>query len=186
MLLSPFSKLSSTSEKKWTLILLFLLVVIIGLMRYFDAYLINSVCKAGIVSFEFAKDVENSKFIINSWNVASTKAAYSSLILDFLFLIVYASFIGLLIHKIVKRAKENSFISKLGVLLIWGVFLAALFDVVENIALLNLLSGNLNQVWSSVAYYFAILKFALIFACIIYILWGGLLILTKKLQPKPS
>jgi len=185
-LTTPFTKLTKSSEKKWTIILLLLLVVIIGLMRYFDAFLINSVCKRGIVSFEFAKDLENSKSILNSWNAAAIKAAYSSLILDFLFLIVYASFIGLLIHKIIKRAKENSFISKLGILLIWGIFLAALFDVIENIALLNLLSGYLNQIWSSAAYSFAILKFALIFACIIYILWGTLLILTKKLQHKLS
>jgi len=185
-LTTPFAKLTKSSEKRWTLILLLLLVVIIGLMRYFDAFLVNSVCKSGIVSFEFAKDLENSKSIINSWNAASIKAAYSSLILDFLFLIVYASFIGLLIHKIVKRTKENFFISKLGVLLIWGIFLAALFDVIENVALLNLLSGNLNQVWSSIAYYFAVLKFALILVCIAYMLWGALLILTKKLQHKLS
>jgi len=110
MLLSPFSKFSSTSEKKWSMILLLLLVVIIGLMRYFDSFLTNLICENGIVSFEFAKDLENSKAMINSWNTASIKAAYSSLILDFLFLIVYASFIGLHIHKIVKRAKNDSFI----------------------------------------------------------------------------
>ena len=186
MLPTPFSKLSKASEKKWTMVLLILLLVIMGLIRYFDASLTNFVCENGIVSFEFAKDLENSKAMIDSWNAASTKAAYSSLILDFLFLIVYSFFIGLLIHKIVQRTKENSFISKVGVLLIWGVFLAALFDVIENIALLNLLSGNLSQVWSSIAYYFAILKFALIFGGIIYILIGWLLILTKRIQPKST
>ncbi len=182
MLPSPFSKLSKTSEKKWTIVLLLLLVVIMGMMRYFDASLVNSVCKDGIVSFEFAKDLENSKAMINSWNAQSTKAAYSSLVLDFLFLIVYSTFIGLLIHKIIKQTKENSFISNLGVLFIWGVFLAALFDVIENIALLNLLSGNLNQVWSTLAYYFAIAKFSILAIAIIYILINSALLLIRKLR----
>ncbi len=181
MLRSPFSKLSKITEKKGTIILLILLLVIMGLMRYFDAFLMNSSCVNGIVSFEFAKDLENSKTIINSWNKQSVKAAFSSLALDFLFLMAYAAFIGLLIHKIVKRSKEKSFFSKLGELLIWGIILAALFDVIENIALLNLLSGNLNEIWSSVAYYFAILKFAIIIGCIMYILIGWLLLLVKKI-----
>ena len=184
MLPSPFSKLSLTSEKKRTIISLLLLIAIIGLMRYFDAPLKNEICQKGIVSFELAKDLAVTKNIINSWDEKAKLSAYSSLILDFLFLMVYATFIGLLIHKIVKRMKENSFVSKIGVLLIWGVFLAALFDVIENIALLNLLSGNLNQVWSSAAYYFAVLKFALIFGCIVYILIGWLLILISKFKLK--
>lgn len=184
MLKSPFSKLTPALEKKWTIVLILLLIANIGLIRYFDASLINSICKNGIVSFEFAKDIESSNTIINSWNQQATKAAYSSLILDFLFLIVYSSFIGLLIHKIVKQTKEDSFISNLGTLLIWGVFLAALFDAIENIALLNLLLGDLNQIWSSTAYYFAVLKFTLIFGCMVYILVGWILIIAKKFQLK--
>jgi len=66
------------------------------------------------------------------------------------------------------------------VLLIWGVFLAALFDAIENIALLNLLSGNLNQVWSSMAYYFAVLKFSILAIVMVYILINlGVLLIRK-------
>jgi len=46
-------------------------------------------------------------------------------------------------------------LSKFGNLLIALIFIAAFFDCIENIALIKLLLGDLEQVWSSIAYYFA-------------------------------
>ena len=88
---------------------------------------------------------------------------------DFLFLIVYGLFIGLMIHK-VNRVWRSSRFHSMGIVLIYLVFLASFFDIIENIALLLLLSGNLEQIWSSTAFYFAILKFIIIALALVFII----------------
>lgn len=169
MLKSPFHNISKTSEKKLTITLLILVIVLIASMKYFDIPLTNEVAPNGIVSFELAKELNVSKSILNSWDTQAKTSAGMSMGLDFLFLIVYASFIALLIHKLNERVWKNSKIYKLGVLLILGMYVAAFFDAIENIALIKLLLGNLQQHWSSIAFYFAIMKFLLLILGILFI-----------------
>ncbi|GEM_PF-1388187 len=166
----PFSKPSIVFEKRLTIVLLPLLIICIIIMKYFDAFLVNSVCKNGIVSFELAKELEISIAILDSWNGQSKIAASLSMGFDFLFLIVYSSFIALLIYKLNERLWNNKSFYAVGNLLIWAVFLAAFFDAIENLALIKLLLGDLQQHWSTIAFYFAVLKFAIIIICFIYIL----------------
>ncbi len=180
MLKSPFLKLSKSSEKSITLILLTLLIICMISIRYFDAFLINTICENGIVSFELAKDLDSIKAILNSWNEQAKIAASLSMGFDFLFLIVYASFMALLIHKLNERFWKNKPFYKIGTLLIWTTFLAALFDAIENIALIRLLLGDLQQQWASVAYYFAVLKFITLLIGILYIIINFGLLLTRK------
>ena len=57
---------------------------------------------------------------------------------------------------------------------------AALFDAIENIGLIQLLLGNLEQTWSSLAFYFALPKFVIIVIGIIYILFNFVYYLVQK------
>ena len=66
-------------------------------------------------------------------------------------------------------------------MVIWSVLLAACFDVIENIALIKLLLGDLQQQWSSIAYYFAIIKFTLLAVGLLFILINSILLLVKKI-----
>jgi len=153
-------------------------------MRIFDAPLKNEVCTNGIVSFELAKDISVSKNILNSWDDNAKANAGLSLGFDFLFLMVYSSFIALLIYKISIRLQKGKVFYKLGNVFIYLIFIAAFFDIIENIALIKLLKGDLNQIWASTAYYFAMFKFILILICLLYIIinWlAYLLVLNKKL-----
>jgi len=68
-----------------------------------------------------------------------------------------------------------------GIILIWGVFLAAFFDIIENIALIKLLLGDLQQKWSSIAYYFAVSKFTLLLFGIIFIIISSIILFFKKI-----
>ena len=149
-------------------------------MRFFDAPLKNDICKSGIISFELAKDLSVSEDIMDSWNERSKVSASLSMGFDFLFLLVYSSFIGLLIFRVRNKMKKDHFLQKLGKILIYAIFLAALFDVIENIALIKLLLGDLKQIWSSLAYYFAIPKFLIVLICIVYILLSWLFLLFRK------
>ena len=59
------------------------------------------------------------------------------------------------------------------------IFIAAFSDIIENIALIALLRGDLIQTWSSMAYYSAMVKFLLIAICILYLLWSWMILLFK-------
>jgi len=181
MLQSPFIGLSKKVEKKITIILLISVVILISVMRFFDTQIQSNDNTNGIISFELAKNISKTETILDSWNILSKTSAGMSMGFDFLFLIVYALFISLLIHKLNERLWKHSKIYILGIILIWCVFLAAFFDIIENIALIKLLLGDLQQKWSSIAYYFAVSKFALLLFGILFIIINSIILLFKKI-----
>jgi len=169
-----------TNKKRITFLLLITLIINIGVIRIFEAPLKNEVCKSGIVSFELAKDLDTTVKILDSWDATAKNSMSLSLGFDFLFILVYSSFIALLIFNINERLWKNKPFHKLGNILIGLIFIAAFSDVIENIALIKLLLGNLEQVWSSVSYYSAVIKFGIILICIIYLLINWVLLLFKR------
>ncbi|WP_457610001.1 hypothetical protein [Lutibacter sp.] len=186
MIQSPFYNLSEKVEKKLTIILLVFITVLIFIMHYLDIQIQNGDNTKGIISFELAKDLSKSISILNSWNILSKISAGISLGVDFLFLIIYSLFISLIIHKLNEKLWKNKKMYNLGIILIWCMFLAAFFDIIENIALIKLLLGNLKQLWSSLSYYFAISKFSLLAFGISYIIVNLLFIIFKKIVGKFS
>ena len=180
MIKSPFYKLSKQAENKLTVVLLILLPIFIAIMRFFDTPLRNDVAPNGIVSFELAKQLSVSENILNSWGTHARTSAGMSMGLDFLFLIIYAFFIAILMHKLNERVWKNTKIYKLGILLIWGVLLAALFDAIENIALIKLLLGDVQQVWTSIAFYFASVKFVLLILGVLFIFMSWVVKFMRK------
>jgi hypothetical protein len=178
-MVSPFQFLSKSSEKKLSIILFVFVVLMVVIMRYFDAPLKNETSPQGIVSFEMAKDINRSVEIIESWDRAARVSADWSMVFDFLFLVVYGLFIGLLIHKLNRSWIETSFHS-FGIVLIYLVFLASFFDIIENIALILLLRGSIEQIWSSVAYYFAIMKFIILAVALLFVIVSAIKLLVNK------
>ena len=154
--------------------LLVLLIVCIVMMRIFDAPLKNEVCTGGIVSFELAREMTTSQAILESWDSQAKSSAYRSLFFDFLFLVVYSSFIAVLIGRIRTKFSPNTLLHRVGQLLGILIFVAALFDILENIALLRIMGGDFSQIWATVAYYAASIKFGLILLSLIYLLVGWL------------
>ncbi len=172
--------ISKKNKNRFSITLLVLLLMSIAVMRYLDSFLINEVSQNGIVSFELAKELSNSNEIINAWDATAKSAAGLSLGFDFLFLLIYASFISWLVYLINDRLfikSKNIFFKKVSILL---PFIVAFFDVLENIALIKLLLGDLQQKWSAMAYYFAVIKFGLLIVAISYILLGFLILVFRK------
>ncbi|MEP0368830.1 MAG: hypothetical protein ABJN36_20625 [Cyclobacteriaceae bacterium] len=156
---------------KNTLIISFaLLILSIGVMRSFDGYLKNEVAPKGIVSFELASDLDESKAIINSWNEQSKTAAGLSLGFDYLFMIIYGGFISVLLLRVKDYFQQKSFLRKTARFALIGVWVAVLFDGVENYGLIRLILGDMREVWSSVALYFASAKFIILLMVIIFLL----------------
>ena len=152
-----------------------ILVFAVLIMRYFDAPLKNEICTKGIVSFELAKELSNSKAIINSWNENAQSNALKSLLFDFVFILIYVSFIVQLVKKTKFKIKK---------IIIYGVFLAGFFDFIENIALLNLLHHNFAQYLSSIAFYAASTKFLLLGVSLVYLFFSGIMYLIVKKTEK--
>ncbi|WBX71136.1 hypothetical protein [Tenacibaculum retecalamus] len=116
-------------------------------MLNIDYYLINDVCKNGILSFELAKDMQVSEAILNSWNTQAKINAGISLGLDFLFLMIYPPLIALLIHKLNKILWTGKPVYQVGLILLFSQFFTAIFDAIENICLIQLLLGSTNKLW---------------------------------------
>jgi hypothetical protein len=180
MFASPFTKISKKVEKKLTFTLFYLLLISITVMRYFDRFLVNETTEFGIISFELSKTLERALEIMDSWSNLSKTYAGLSLGFDFLFLFIYTLFIALLIHKLNERLWAKKAFYKVGVVLIWTMFFAAIFDIIENVSLIKLLIGGRQQFWVSIGYYFAVVKFILIITAILYIIVNFILFLWKK------
>ncbi|WP_347172786.1 hypothetical protein [Polaribacter uvawellassae] len=180
MFSSPFKNITKRTEKKLTFSLFFLLILSAIVLRYFNAFLDNASAPYGIFSFELAGNLDKSVEIINSWSPLAKTYAGLSLGYDFLFLLIYTLFISLLIHKINQRLWIGKPFYKIGELLIWSMFITAIFDAVENVALIKLLIGSYKEYWSSVAHAFAIGKFVLIGISILYLIYNTILLLFKK------
>ena len=168
------------TENHIFILLTILLFIFIGVMRYLDSFLITDLSPNGIISFELAKDEFLSRAIINSWDETARTAAGISMGLDYIFLVVYSLFIAVLIQKLNISLWKNSSIYVLGRILVIAILITAISDAIENVALIKLLLGDINEIWSSIAFYFASLKFILILCCIIYIIINALILLVKK------
>ncbi len=129
--------------------------------------------KPNIISFEF-----NALKVLAHWKQESTRLwAAFSLGLDFLYIVVYSTLLTLLCL----RFAENDFLPKLGFLLAWGQGLAAVFDVIENATLFNILLGSQNERIARTARLFATAKFVLIIAGILYVASGCILNIKNSL-----
>ncbi len=180
MFTSPFRNLSEKNEKKLTFSLVYLFIISMIALRYFNIYIDGVKAPYGIVSFEFAGSLENSLEIINSWSTLGKICAGLSLGYDFLFLIIYTLLISLFIHKLNVRLWTGKSFYKIGEILIWSMFLTAAFDAIENVSLIKLLVGSHKQYWSSIAFTFATLKFILIAIALLYLIANSFLLLLKK------
>jgi hypothetical protein len=81
-------------------------------------------------------------------------------------MLAYPTFFCLLCLRAARRSTGSWALS--GIRLAWGQWLAASFDVVENVALLNVLLGTASRAWPALAFACAAIKFTLIGLAVLY------------------
>jgi len=123
-----------------------------------------------ILDFEFAHTPGRAGQIMETWGPDGVRAAKIQTWVDFLFLIAYSNAIALGVLSVMSARGGSGFLASLGRGLAYGQWLAAICDVIENIALLRILGGTAAPSWPAVAYYCAIIKFALVGAGLLYVL----------------
>ena len=187
----PLDFISSSKRKPIFFALLAGTLILFAVFQVLDTPLHTSAAPNGIVSFELAGTPFQAQAIIDSWHemasllsdiegqpvpgMVSRAYAYAvfGLGLDYLFMPFYASALALSI--LLAAGRHSGWFSTVGVWLGWGAYLAALFDAVENYALVCMLM--MNEVWSpypEIAAFCASVKFSLILLGLFYALVGWL------------
>ena len=177
----PFKWIKKKSQFPVFLVSFLATILIIVVMQILGKPLVTKSAPAGIISFEFAGDLETAQSIVTSWEQDSLIYAGLNLGFDYLFMIGYGITIGLGSILIAQRFQpKNISLSRMGYLLAWGSTLAALLDALENYALIRVLLGSANDIWPVIARWGATVKFFLVAIGIIYILSGVLYLLISK------
>ena len=133
-----------------------------------DIHLQTSAAPKGIVSFELARTLAQTEAILDSWNTDARLYAALSLGIDYLFLVLYSSFLFLLISKVSHTTENPAWIERFGNYIAQLQILAGVFDALENYFLLRLLFGMYSEIFSKLAFLFASLKFGFIALGILY------------------
>jgi len=138
--------------------------VVIGIaMVLLDLPLRTAAVPLGVVQYEFAWTAETATEMIDSW--ADVRLfAWGSLLVDYAFMWAYAS----LIAGLAGRALAPS-AARLAGSAAWA---AAGFDAVENVGLIAMFARGATSGWALTAGVAASIKFALLAAAIVAILWG--------------
>jgi len=169
----PFEHLNLNFQKKVFIFLLFMTIFIMIIMNVIGEPLITQSAPSGIVSFELAFSPARAQLMISSWSPDSQLRAAFIQGLDFLFPLIYAATLSLgclLIVNVISSRRK--LLSRSGIMIAWGLVVALICDYIENISLVALLLGRLQSPLPEIAGVCAVIKFALIFFAIGYILYG--------------
>ncbi len=149
-------------------------------MQVTGSALVNDIAPGGIVTFELIGSMAGSQSIMDSWQGPSMTWAGMNMGLDFLFLVLYSLTISLgcviLAEKLPEKMQK---LKRVGQGMSRIVFLAAGLDIVENIALMTLLTGSQNDYLPALARWCAIPKFGLVLIALLYVMGAGLVVLAK-------
>jgi hypothetical protein len=162
------------------LLLLFMgTAVMIAVMRWHGAPLITPVSKAGIVSLELARTTEQATLIINQWQQNNLiQQAITNTYIDFVFLLFYALFLYAYCFFI--STKQKAWAATISRTLAIAALSAGLCDVIENYCMLQLLQQSVTATYALLSWLFAVIKFVLLIAVIVWSLLNLHVLFRKK------
>lgn len=180
----PFQLLSAKVSRNLFLVLLVATLVVMYLLNLVSAPLTTPAAPLGIISYEFAGSVETARQILASWDASTQVHAGFALGFDYVYLLFYSTTIGLACILAAGALRDRRWpLASAGAPLAWGLWVAAVFDAVENLALTLLLFGDLVSPLPEIAFVCAAIKFGLIFLGLVYALYGAVI---RLVFPKPT
>jgi hypothetical protein len=132
-----------------------------------------------IIEFEFARTPEKVVEIFIDWGGSGVEKAKISILLDFVFLVLYSWAISLGC-KVAVDFSQTTIISKIGLQLSRIIWIAGACDIVENVSLL-LVMRNLNAMLLELAFWTAGIKFTIVIAALLFIVTAFGMGLMQKL-----
>ncbi len=158
----PFQKISSDKYLSIFLSLLLLTIVLAIVMSIIPL-------QPDIMSFAL-----DSLKVVKYWDEAAKIRAAFIMGLDFLYLAVYSTTLSLACIGAIRVFETvHSSWKSIGMAIAWSQWLAAFLDIIENVALTNILFNNVNEILPQVAKCCAILKLILIILGLTYIVMAG-------------
>jgi hypothetical protein len=177
----PFGWLSPPVQNRAFVVLFVLAVAVMVILNVLGAPMKTEQAPAGIISFEFAKELEVARGMVQSWGETGRVYAGLNLGLDYLFLFCYSSAIGLGCVLVARKLSGRiEALSTVGLLLSWAQFVAALLDAVENYALIQVLLGSGQASWPVVGWWCAVPKFIIVATGLVYVIVGALIAIVVK------
>jgi hypothetical protein len=135
-----------------------------------------------IVDFELAGSVAKAAGIISQWNALSRIQAGFNLGIDYLYMPVYSTTIALACVWAAMVLKSRVW-RTVGIMLAWGLWLAAIFDAIENYALLTMLYSNVADPYPMMARLCATFKFSLILLGLVFSAVAAIIRIGLLLKP---
>jgi len=179
----PLLRLAPQTQKRALPPLIIITLALTAALQIVGRPLQTAAAPLGIVSFELAGTLAAAQAMMASWDSSAHLHAAFSLGLDYLYMPLYAVTIALAcLRAAATSLRSPQAAAALGVLLAWGLGLAALLDAVENIALWQVLQGSATAAWPVVARWCALIKFALVIAGLFFAGAGAVFYLFKKAQ----
>lgn len=170
----PFEILELTTRRRLYWLFLVATVAIAAVLQYFGGQFASKRSPTGeqydIVAFELAHTPGRAGQIMETWGPEGVEAAVYQTWVDFLFPFAYANLLALGILALMSARGDGGFLAGLGRALAYGQWVAGALDVVENVALLRVLSGAVYSGWTALAYYCALFKFGIIALALLYLL----------------
>jgi hypothetical protein len=173
------------SQRLLTWILLTGTLCLLFVMRWHGKLLSSfNESPAGIVSLELAKTKERTDVIVQAWASQPladvVHHAVQNTQIDFLFLLFYSLLLFVLSHRcaLQQTGTKKTISQWLSV----GALKAGLLDVVENLLLLQALSGKSSDFSSWYTWLFATVKFALVALVILWLFYCYIIQAIQKLR----
>ncbi len=150
------------------------LYLLVQIYFFFDNSLRSEKVPLGIVSFELARTVDDARAILNAWSESQRLHAAFSIGIDYAYIIGYANVIAFVCAWSNGILQERQWLgASIGVLSAWGAWMAGLLDMIENVALINMLFGNLTDPYPFIASTSATIKLILVIMGLVYSVYGG-------------
>ena len=136
----------------------------------------------GVIEFEFAWTSEQINTIFKAWGSEGKKKEAFVTYIDFLFIPCYSLFMAGCILLVTRNLEGK--LQEIGLYMTIMPFIAGIFDVIENINLLLMLT-NEAFIWSLspfIASLCATIKFSLLFIAIIFFIVALIIVIIKKFK----
>ena len=170
----PLVFISENTRKPVFFALLAWTLVLLTIFQILNSPLITSAAPAGIVSHQFAWTPEKALDILSSWEGRASLFAAFSLGFDYLFMPSYALTVAL--GALLAAGRYSGWLARLGTWAAYGVFIAAIFDSLENFGQAQqLLNGFVTAPITHFVGVCACIKFALLLLGILYGLFGWIM-----------
>lgn len=152
-------------------------ILMVVVMQWQGHVLKSTSSKLGIVNLEFADTTARLHELLAHWDLAVVKI---NIWIDFLFIVTYVSFFAIACVYAAMKWPDGSGLQQAGMVLARLAFAAGVFDIAENLLMLQSVGGNYTDTSLVLTWYCAAIKFLLVAVILLYLLLSLPKILGKK------